>query len=767
MSEQSQIGRSIPRLDSVEKVTGKGLFAADIQLPGMLFAKFLASPHPHAEILSIDTSAAELLPGVRAVVTAADIPAEVEYYPEWRAHAFLARGHVVFAGQPVAAVAADDLATAEAAVELIQVEYRPLTVVATLEQALETDCPAVRHGLHHIEHAESGHTGDISAGEEADLEDEKSPNVVADMVFSFGDVEAAFAASDVIVENTYTVPVVHQGHIEPQGVTAYWDRPDHVTVWACVQGAWGARGNITNVLGIRQTNITFNATEIGGGFGAKFDGLYSPIAVLLAKKAEQPVQLILTREEELTCANPAPRTVIRIKTGARADGTFTAVEADVLFDAGAFQTGWMTNLLTATLRDNYRFEAWHMRGREILTNKASVGAYRAPGMPNSHFAMESQVDEIAHVLNIDPLEIRQKNVIREGDMRSNKEPQDPVGAKAVLEAVAGHPAWTSQLQGAKNGRLHGRGISLGGWAGATGPASAIAYLEADGRFRIVLGTVDLTGSYTGLAQIAAEALGVSLDKIEMSKTNPDHAPYAPPSGGSQTIYAMGAAVFDAACDLRNQLISYVARSLDVREAALDVDNGGIYLKAQPGEKQAFNHLYKLGTGWANNTGPFIGTGSARERQRAPGYAACVAEVDVESRTGKISLSRLTIFQDVGKAINPLLVEGQMQGAGAQSAAIALWEELAYDDEGQVQNRSLLDYRMPTAADMPPIETVIIEAPGGNGPFGAKLVGEPSMAVPVAAVANAVANAIGSRIYDLPITPERIWQILQEDTRSKS
>ncbi len=766
MSERSQIGRSLPRLDAIEKVMGLGIFAADIQLPGMLAAKFLASPHPHAEVLHINTSAAEELPGVHAVITAADIPEEVEFYPEWRAHAFLARQYVVFAGQPVAAVAADDLATAEAAVDLIEVQYRLLPVVATLEQALESDCAAVQHGSHHIEHAESGHTTDIAVGEDnlADSENEESPNVASDNVFSYGDLEAAFASSDVVIENTYTVPMVHQSYIEPHGVTAYWDRPDHVTVWECVQGAWTARGYIADVLGIPPSNITLNTTEIGGGFGGKFEGLFAPIAVLLAEKAARPVQLILTREEELIGANPAPRTVIRIRSGARADGTFTAIEADVLYDAGAFQTGWMANLLTSTLRDNYRFEAWHMRGREILTNKASVGAYRAPGMPNSHFAMESQVDEMARALEIDPLQIRVQNAIREGDMLTDKEPQDAVGVHDVLSAVAEHGALREPPRQAESGLLHGRGLSLGSWAGARGPASAAVYLESDGTFRFVIGTVDLTGSYTGLAQIAAETLGVTVDRIKMTKASTDHAPYAPVSGGSQTIYAMGAAVFDAACDLRSKLIDYVARDLDVRESALDLDNEGVYMRSRPGEKQNFTHLYKLGTGWTSDTGPFTGTASAPQRSRAPGYAACVAEVDVEPRTGKITLARLMIFQDVGRAINPLLIEGQMQGAAAQAAAIALWEELAYDDEAQVRNRSLLDYRMPTAVDMTKIETVIVEAPGGNGPFGAKLVGEPSMTMPAAAVANAVADAIGVRICELPITPERVWRALQNQSK---
>ncbi len=366
----------------------------------------MASPHPHAEILSIDTTKAEALPGVRAVVTAADISPKVHFNPASRFHAFLARQYVVFAGQPVAAVAADDLATAETAIDLIEVSYRLLPVVASLEQAIQADCAAVLHGQQQAHMAGSAHTQVITAAEDdppTESEEDKSPNIVDENIFSYGDVEAAFAASDVIVENTYTVPVVHQGYIEPHGVTAYWDRPDHVIVWECVQGVFAARALIADGLGIAHTAITLNATEIGGGFGGKGEGIFGPIAVLLAKKASRPVQLILTREEELIGANPAPHSIIRIKTGARADGTFTAVEADVLVDAGAFPTGWIMTNITATLRDNYRFEAWHIRGREVLTNKASVSSYRAPGAPNAHFAMESQVDEMARALDIDPL----------------------------------------------------------------------------------------------------------------------------------------------------------------------------------------------------------------------------------------------------------------------------------------------------------------------------------------------------------------------------
>jgi CO/xanthine dehydrogenase Mo-binding subunit len=373
--------------------------------------------------------------------------------------------------------------------------------------------------------------------------------------------------------------------------------------------------------------------------------------------------------------------------------------------------------------------------------------------------MESQIDEIALALGIDPLEVRLKNVIREGDLLTGKSPQDPVGSQEVLQAVAEHKALLEPISHVSSDLLHGRGMSFGSWAGSNGPAGAVVYLESGGKFRFVIGTVDLTGSFTGLAQIAAEALGVSVDKIVMTKSSPDHAPFAPMSAGSQTIYAMGAAVLEAACDIRSKLLTHVAHDFGSYEADLAVDDDGIYLITQPDRRLTFSTLYELGTEWFAEFGPVIGVGSAPQRQRAPGFAACVAEVDVEPRTGKISLTKLTMFQDVGRAINPLLIEGQMQGAAAQSAAMALWEELIFDGAGQVSNRSLLDYRMPTAVDMPNIDTVIVEAPGGDGPFGAKLVGEPPMTVAVTAVANAVANATGKRVCDLPITPERVWRAM--------
>lgn len=465
-------------------------------------------------------------------------------------------------------------------------------------------------------------------------------------------------------------------------------------------------------------------------------------------------------------ANPAPHSIIRVKTGARNDGTLTAIEAEILVDAGAFPSGWIMSSITLTLRNSYKFNAWYLKGTEALTNKASIAAYRAPGGPNVSFAIESQIDELAHRLGMDPVELRLKNLVEEGDPLANMDPQVRTGAREVLESLMDSGSWpgASMERKDENGWLRGRGVALGGWDGGNGPASAIAILDADGRIRIVLGTVDLTGSFTSLAQIGAEALGVSLNRVVIVKASPDYAPFAPMSAGSQTIYAMGPAVLEAATDLRNKLLEHATDGLGVSIEELEIDDEGIFVAANPSLRLSFENLYQSCTEWFATRGPLIGQGSAPLRQRAPSYSASVAEVAVDPETGYVKLTRLTTAQDAGKAINPMLVKGQIQGGSVQSAGFALWEEIMYTEEAQIQNPNLLDYHMATSADLPMIEAIIVEVPGGDGPYGAKIVGEPSIIPPVAAIANAIREAVGVRICDLPITPERIWRAVASRER---
>lgn len=750
MSDSVLIGRPLPRIDAVEKARGGSIFAADLQLPHLLIGKFLPSPHTHAEILAIETGQAESMPGVQAVITAADIPQVPKYNPGSRSHAFLARKYAVFAGQPIAAVAAEDLSTAEAALELITVKYKVLPSVTDLERAVLPDSPAARVDL---EKSESD-----------------SPNVTYRYTFENGDLAAAFSESDCLVEHTYRMPAFHQGYLEPHAVTAFWDRPNHVTVWECVQGAFWARDLIAETLGLPRTSISLNTTEIGGGFGGKADGLFAPLAVLLAKKAARPVKLVLTRREELTGANPGPHTIIRIKTGATREGRFTALEGQVLMDTGAFTNpNALAINIAFMLGSKYRFQAWRLEGVEVITNKASSGSYRAPGAVNACFAIESQIDEMAGELGLDPLALRLKNIAEEGDLLPNLRPQGPVKAREVLTAVAGHPAWANSPADriGKDGLLHGRGMALGLWGSGAWPSAAVAKLEAEARISIITGQVDLSGSFTSLAQIAAETMGVTLQQIEMIKAGSDQALYAPVSGGSGTVYSMGEAVRQAVLDLKAKILERAAQRLKVSESDLAINAQGVFLVANPDQSLSFESLYQLGTDlFTARYGPLIGQGSLLPQRQVPAFSAAVAEVAIDPETGQVNLTRLVTAQDVGKAINPLSVEGQLQGAAVQSVGMALWEEVMYDQEGLVRNPTLLDYHMPTSADLPWIETVLVEPPGGEVLYGVKGVGEPPIIPPVAAVANAVASAIGVRLLELPVTPERVWRALKLKGKNK-
>ena len=761
MAKHQFVGQRISRVDAVEKARGQAIFGADVQLAHTLTARFIGSPHPHARIVSIDTSKAAALPGVRAVVTAADIPDTARYDAASRFHAFLAREYAVFYGQPVVAVAADDAATAEQALTLIHIDYEPLPAVLTIRDALRPDLPAVIHGrgssgIH--ESATSHTTMAESANQDDGVNALESPNIANRRVHQHGDLDAAFASSDIIVDHTYTVPVVHQGYIEPHSFVAFWDSADHVTVWEATQGAFAARDNIAHTLGIPLANITLNTTEIGGGFGGKIEGVFAPIAVLLAKKARRPVKLVVTRSQELIGANPAPASVIQVKTGARKDGMLTGMDAKVLVDAGAFASNWIYNVVATLLRDLYNFEAWRIEVMELLTNKASIAAYRAPGAVNAAFAIESQMDEMARRLKLDPLELRRRNLTLEGDLLSDSGTQQRIGAEEVLDAMASHPAWTSKppVREGADGRLYGRGIGVGMWSGGASPAGAIAKLEADGTVRIIIGTVDLSGSFTSMAQIAAEAFGIDVDRVVISKANPDTALFAPMSAGSQTIFAMGLAVKKAAENLREKLLQFAADDLGVSASDLRVE--GDRVVSGSGRSMPLEMLYRIGSGGYDDS-PIVGEGTVPSRTPVPGVSAAVAEVAVDPDTGQIELTRLTMFQDVGKAINPLAVEGQMQGGAVQSVGMALWEEIMWDEAGHVRNPSLLDYRQATFADIPPIETIILEAPGSDGPYGAKLVGEPPIIPPAPAIANAIADALGVRVCDLPITPERVWRAM--------
>lgn len=742
MSEYRFVGMRVPLVDAESKVRGEEKFAADVEPARLLIGQYLPSPHAHAEILSVDTRAAEAVPGVVAVITGADAP-RLDKGRHQRLHGYFARKYAVYAGQPVAAVAAEDATTAEAALDLIDVEYQQLPVLTSPEQAMAPNAQLV---------------ATLIGTDQEPARDGCSPNAVHHRISATGNADAALATSDEVAEGTFQIPMIHQGYIEPHSVVAHWDRHQHLTVWESVQGSAVARTQLAEALKMPVTSITVNTTAIGGGFGGKSCEIYSPIAALLAKKARRAVRLTATRHQEMESANPAPSMTIRLRTGANRDGSLTAVSGEVVVDAGAFPQdekpiiGPTIDLLWI----NYRFPARWLEGLEVLTNKVSYGPYRAPGAPQAAFALESQIDELAAALDLDPIAFRRQNLIREGEKIDDGSPQGPTGAFDVLDALECHPAWTQALPTSEDGLLRGRGVALGRWGSGPWPGACVAELEEDGQVRIVLGTVDLTGSHTSLAQIAAEELGISPERIIVTKASLDHAPYAAVAAGSGTIYGMGRAVQAAVSDLRAAILNRAASEMRTVVTDLDINDDRVFVASNPNKSITLALLYQTGT---SSQSPLVGLGSTVPSARSSIFAATVADIVVDPETGRTQVLRLTVAQDTGTAINPMSVEGQLQGGTAQGVGMALWEQVMYDAKGRVRDTSFMDYTMPTTTDLPAIDTVVVEAAGGAGPFGAKGVGEPPIIPAAPAIANAIAAAIGIRIRDLPITSEKVWRAI--------
>ncbi|MBI1801249.1 MAG: xanthine dehydrogenase family protein molybdopterin-binding subunit [Chloroflexi bacterium] len=771
-AELTIVGKPMPRVDARDKVTGKAIFGVDVHLPGMLAMKVLGSAYAHAEIVSIDTSRARKLPGVVAVITGDDLPHNVELNFGSRGHSFLAKHKAFFYGQPVAAVAAVDIHTAEEALKYIDVKYRPLPILLDPLEAMKPDAPLIQHmgegasemSMHNADVAEDDedHTeeldkediGDSDIREAAELASEAQAeaaprNVASHIVFKQGDVAKGFAESDVVIENTYRLAQVHQGYLELQNATANWDAVNQqLTLWVSTQAQFYERQHAAEVLGLPIHKVKVITPEVGGGFGAKF-GLVAPLVGLMSMKAGRPVQHIYTRHEELQASNPAPASVITIKTGCKKDGTLTAIEAKVVVDTGAY-SGSPMSIICIMLAAPYKFPNIFIDGYEVLTNKQSVAAYRAPGGPNSSFAIEQQIDIMANEVGMSALEFRLLNGSEEGYTRPDGTPQPKIGLRAVLNALARHPIWKEPL-----GPNQGRGLAIGGWGGGRGPASAIVKLEGDGTFEVVVGTVDLTGTNTSFAQIAAEVLGLPISKIHVTRLDTETAPFGPAAGGSQVTYSMGVAVIEAAKDARSQVLKVAAKEFDTTEDDIVLDEVGLRSQSKPDKKLSWPQFQETTSGWTAKYAPVLGRGSVERRKGAPGYAACVADVEVDPLTGYVKILRVVAAQDVGKAINRMSVEGQLQGGTVQGIGLALWEEIMYGADGRVRNASLLDYRKATPRDLPLIDAVIVEQASDDGPFGAKIVGEPSIIPPAGALANAVAAATGKRIFELPLTAERI------------
>jgi CO/xanthine dehydrogenase Mo-binding subunit len=585
----------------------------------------------------------------------------------------------------------------------------------------------------------------------------KAVNVTQSSQVKRGDVAKGFAESDVVIEHTYRVPMVHQGYIEPHAVLAEWDRAGNLTLWASTQGSFNTRSEVADVLGMEENRIKVIPVECGGGFGGKIRALCEPITAILARVTARPVRYVMTRREELEAGMPAPQVIIRLKTGVKKDGTLMALEGETIIESGAF-SGAVLAVSAVFLGSLYRWPAFDIKGSEVLTHKPSVAAYRAPVAPQSIFAIDSQMEALARALKLDPVEFRARHLSHPGDPMVNNQPWASMGASEVLQRAAAHPAWKERAAwktGAADGRLRGVGISLGGWLGGLQPTGATVKLNPDGTLAVLTGQVDIAGTNIALAQIAATAYGVDIEKVKITTGDTDVAPVTGLSAGSKTVYTVGVAVMQAAQAARKQTFEIAAAELEAAIDDLELIDGKVVVRGVPDKGVTLQQIGKKGNLYMSKVEPVLGAAHPAFSQQAPAFAAQIARIELDPDTGEVTLRDFVTVQDVGKAINPLAVEGQMQGGAVQSLGIALTEGLIFDDQGRLTNPSLLDYRKLTAADVPNLETVIVEVPAPAGPFGARGVGEPPIIPAPAAIANAIDDAAGVRLTQLPLTPERI------------
>jgi CO/xanthine dehydrogenase Mo-binding subunit len=754
------IGQRVPKFEGVEKVTGKAQYGADLSRPGMLWGKLLPSPHAHAIIKRIDTSRARAIPGVFAVITGADLPqivAEIsqttpapeEFDVPSRGKQILAWKKVVFHGQPVAAVAALTPSLAEEALAAIDVEYEVLKPVVDVLEAMQPDAPLIHDNVFTETFAGKAQT---------------PSNVCKLTELSRGDVDQGFAEADVVVEETFRTAMVHQGYIEPQATLAEYGPDGRFTIWTSTQGQFGVRGGVSGFLKIPPRRVRVVAMEIGGGFGAKGAQTLEPICAVLSYVTGRPVKMQLTRSEVLRATRPAPDAVLYVKLGARRDGTLTAARARFIWDVGAYPGGGSTGGINTGFGP-WRIPNFYIEGYDVLTNRPSIGAYRAPNGPQGAFAVETALNMLAEKLGISPLELRLKNAVVEGDRNPSDVPYPRIGLVQTLEAIQRHPCWTEPVPPASRpGWVRGRGLACGLWGGGVGTSTAHVNINEDGSATVVTGAVDLSGTRTTMAQIAAEELQIPYERVNVVQPDTDAAPFNNPTGGSRITYSLGTAVHRAAVDARTKLKQRAAQLLKVPPDEVEYRQGKFWVRSDPESSLTLAQVARASIG--SGEGPVIGTGEVTHLLRAPAFATQVLEVEVDQETGLVQVVKATAAQDVGCAINPTACEGQIQGGVAQGIGWALTEEYVYDEQGRLRNPSLLDYRMPTALDVPNIECILVEVPAADGPYGVRGTGEVPIVPAPAAIAAAVHDAVGGWVTELPITGERVLKAMAGAGKAK-
>jgi len=766
--EYKEVGKRTRRQDGADKVTGRTRYAGDLPVAGLLHARLVLSPYAHARILNIDTSEALAVPGVRAVYTSETL-GMANRDSSSRSQSPLAQQEVLWCGHPVAIVLAETEAAAGDGVTAVDVEYEPLPPVVDPIAAMQPESPAARISEKDTtsEIAGGGAHAAVAEEEEEDKEaEELSKNISDTAHYHVGDIEAGWREAEVVVERTYRTSFVHQAYLEPQSITVVPSTFGHqLTIWPSAQGLFNVRSDVSEALAVPDRQIRVESIPIGGAFGGKF-GLIEPLAAAAAFTSRKPVRLVYTRSEDFLAANPAPQSIITVKLGAKRDGTLMAMQAKVVFDSGAY-AGSPAGLAGYLLASTYRCPNLDIRCYEVLTNKVGVGAYRAPGAPQATFALESAVDELCQKLEMDAITFRLKNGLKEGDPRLDRSnPKWPrIGLLECLEKAQEQPLWTNRASqkgtsGELNGWKIGVGVAGGGWPGGTEPTAAACRLESDGTVTVVVGTVDLTGSDTSLALIAAEGLGMPSSSINVAHDNTDTMPYSGGTGGSKTVYSMGPAVLAAVQDARNQIMTIAADMLEAAATDLDIEGDKVVVRGSPGKSVALKDIASASMRFAGQYAPVYGRGRAANKTSSPLFAVHIAKVAVDPDTGEVRVLDYVAVQDVGFAINPGEVEGQVYGGVTQGIGWALFEGLVYDENGQLLTSNFMDYALPHSGDVPNITPVLVEIPSTLGPFGAKGVGEPPIVPVGAAIANAVFDAVGARVTQLPITSERLFAAMQ-------
>ena len=738
------VGTRPIRHDGVDKVIGKALYGADMHLPGLLYGAVLRSPHAHARIKSINTSKAEAHPDVAAVATFSDliptppVPQQV-VLGKMPSTNILAKDKVFYKGHPVAAVAAANAHIAGEALSLIDVEYEPLPAASTVEEALGPDAPILHEHWTTVDRLADGSPG--------------SANVTTHDQYTHGDLDAGFKEADLVVEREFRTKSVHQGYIEPQNATAWWVPGDRLTIWCSSQGHFGIRDNTAGLLGLPVSQVKVVPMEIGGGFGGKLAVYLEPIAAVLSKKSGQPVKLTMSRADVLEATGPTSGSHVRMKIGVTNEGRITAAHAFLAFEAGAFPGAPLPGASAAVFAP-YMIDNVTIDGYDVVTNKPKTSAYRAPGAPIAAYATETVMDEIAGRLKMDPMDLRLLNVAEEGTRRADGVMNGVIGAKETMEAVKAHPHYTSPLEG----KYMGRGVGMGFCRNNTGMASAIANVLSNGTVSLVEGSVDIGGSRTAVAQQFAEILSLPIEDVIPSIGDTDSIGFTSGTGGSGVAFKSGWAAIEAANDIKRQFVQRAASIWEVADDQIEYADGLLQHTSDPELKMSFKEIAGM---LPDTGGPVVGRANMNPGGSGGSYAANIIDVEVDPETGKVAILRCTAFQDAGTAIHPSYVEGQIQGGTAQGVGWALNEEYFIGDDGRMMNSSLLDYRMPTSLDLPMIDAVIVEVPNPGHPFGIRGVGEANIVPTLGAMANAVYDAVGVRMTDLPMSPATVSKALKD------